>query len=411
MTRIEAIAKLLAKKILGKKDPLWRAHFFEHSVNQKTVRNYRPILDWSESVMLENFKNNTSDPIVTQGSQLRDEVMKKFSGKLRGLGLHIGIHLPSEKISPAGYSLFSNMAEAFSFIGVKASILHWGASTKEYMQKEHPHIFLSSDDKSYLADIDWKFLAEYRKDHKLIVGLTASLEEYGNTALKERLIWAKDNHIDFYYSFRESTYIKSRPEYRQFSENGFKIFSIPFGANPLVHYPVKIPGTSRDLDYVFIASSQMRTKGEKYYRYLTDIVTKYSGFIAGPGWRHAKNFTFNRDRDRYIYSRAKTGLNIHLDEQIQYANETNERTYQLAACGVPIVTDHAKILDTLFEKDSLFIADNPAEYKAQFEYIMKHPKEAEARALKAQKQVFQKYTTFHRAEEFVTMLATHFPLH
>jgi hypothetical protein len=182
---------------------------------------------------------------------------------------------------------------------------------------------------------------------------------------------------------------------------------VPFGANPLIHYPVPLD-MPKDIDYIFIASSQGKAKGERYFRYMGPIVSTHDGFISGNGWKHVKNFTFNRHRDRYLYSRSKLGLNIHLSEQIEWASEVNERTYQLAACGVPQVVDHAKILDTLFGPDTVFIANTPKQYHAHAEYILNHPLEAERRALKAQKEVFEKHTSFHRAFDFATMIDTCF---
>jgi spore maturation protein CgeB len=137
---------------------------------------------------------------------------------------------------------------------------------------------------------------------------------------------------------------------------------------------------------------------------MKDIVKRHSGFIDGPGWKHAPDFRFNRDRDRYIYARSKVGLNVHLPEQIDWACEVNERTYQLAACGVPQIIDHPKLLDKLFGKDALFIADNPRQYSDFFEMVINDPETGKERALKAQKEVFDKHTTFHRADSFMQQL-------
>jgi hypothetical protein len=52
----------------------------------------------------------------------------------------------------------------------------------------------------------------------------------------------------------------------------------------------------------------------------------------------------------------------------------------------------------------------PRQFRRYVTSILANPKAAQARALQAQKEVFEKYTTFHRASEFVTMLTTHFNL-
>ena len=185
--------------------------------------------------------------------------------------------------------------------------------------------------------------------------------------------------------------------YRPFFDVGYEILHLPFSANILHYYPVA--GFNRDIDFVLIAS-----KKREHTIYMKEIVKRNYGLIDGPGWKHVPHFQFNRDRDRYIYARAKVGLNVHLPEQIDWACEVNERTYQLAACGVPQVIDHPKLLDKLFSKDALFVADTPGQYSDLFEMIINDPKTGQERALVAQREVFEKHTTFHRADSFVQQL-------
>jgi spore maturation protein CgeB len=99
-------------------------------------------------------------------------------------------------------------------------------------------------------------------------------------------------------------------------------------------------------------------------------------------------------------------LNVHLPEQIEWACEVNERTYQLAACGVPQLIDHPKLIGKIFSRDELFVADTPAQYTRIFEDIVNQPKPAQQRALLAQKEIFSKHTTFHRAESLLLQLST-----
>ncbi len=405
--------KHLIKKILGIKDYWWYQDKFESSIKSQTWLNREASLDWAENCLKnkeiyesESDFNNSNDPIVRQGYELKKKAEKEFKNKLSGkINERVLIQIIDWKTSPAGYSLFTNIKESLNFIGVPADELAWNENISVALERFKPTIFLLGDHSVYLSRIDWSVIKKYKEKNTLKVGLTASLEEYGNTPLAGRLEWAKENNIDFYYTFREESYIKARKEYKPFFEKGYSIFSIPFGANPLIHYP--LPNIKKTLDYVFIASVN-KTKAQRYLKFMNYITKKYNGFIDGPGWKKTSDFSFNRNRDRYIYAKSKVGLNIHLEEQIEWANETSERTYQLAMCGVPQVTDHAKVFDILFKKDSLFIADTAKEYRDKFESILKNPELTQKHALQAQKEVFEKYTTFHRAEKFVTMVSNHF---
>lgn len=399
------------KIAIGRPDPSWPLFVFEKKINPRTWENRVSILAWAEKCLKERSKYEDSelyitsdDPIVRQGYELKKKTERYFKNIRAGTsGIRILIHIPDQMRSPAGYSLFINFAEAFEFIGIPVQILKWSDSTKKVLDEFKPTILLSSDHRTWLERIDWGSIKEYRQNNNLCVGLTASLAEYGNTPLRERLEWAKEHLIDFYYSFRDSEYVYSRKEYQLFFDKGYKILFLPFGVNITRYYP--IPNIEKDADYVFLASIN-GSKALRYIQNILTIVSKYSGIIDGPGWQRITNFKFNRNRDRYLYSRSKVGLNIHLQEQIDWACEVNERTFMLAACGVPQIIDNAKLLPKLFSENALFVAENPEEYLKYFEMIIKNPKIGAERAFIAQNEVFERHTTFHRAENFIKQLQT-----
>ena len=105
-----------------------------------------------------------------------------------------------------------------------------------------------------------------------------------------------------------------------------------------------------------------------------------------------------------ISAKTKVGLNLHLDYQINTINQLNERTYMLAACGVPQLIDNPATLSKHFSEGCFFVANNPKEYALLFEKILTDPQEAQKRALKAQREVFANHTTFHRMDSFVREL-------
>lgn len=404
--------KHCVKIAIGRPDPSWPLFVFEKKVNPRTWKNRVSVLAQAEECLKKKdvhedplLYTKSKDPLVKQGYKLKQKTERGFKDLLVGMyDARILIHVPDPMRSPAGYSLFTNFAEAFEFVGVPTKILGWNDEIKQALNEFKPTILLSSDHITYLERIDWVEIEKYRQHHKLQVGLTASLEEYGNTPLLERLDWAQKHHIDFYYSFRDSDYVHTRKEYQPFFEKGFDILFLPFGVNIEHYYPV--PNIVSNMKYAFLASVN-GSKAVRYIEYMLPLVSKYHGIIDGPGWQKVKNFNFNRDRDRYVYARSKIGLNIHLQEQIDWACEVNERTFMLAACGVPQVIDDAKLLPKLFSKNALFVAKTPEEYQEYFEMILKDPKIGIERALIAQYEVFERHTTFHRAQSFIKQLEEH----
>lgn len=384
----------------------WAKKQFDRSIDVRTIRNHDKVIADAELALRnkEIYESDAAyaasfDLLVRQGHVLKKQVEQEFKDKYAGNNTErVLIHVPDPVFSPAGYSLFTNLAESLDFLGVPTHILGWHDKTDGALDKFNPTVLLSSDHASYLERIDWEAIRKYREKNHFKIGLTASLAEYDNTPLDQRLDWARQHGVDFYYTFRDDGYVSQREEYRPFFDAGYRMLYLPFGANILHYYPVA--GFIRDLDFVLIAS-----KKKEHTIFMKDIVRQHYGFIDGPCWKHAPHFKFNRERDRYIYARAKIGLNVHLPEQIDWACEVNERTYQLAACGVPQVIDHPKLLDKLFSRDALFVADTPRQYSDYFEAIINDPMVGQERALIAQKEVFDRHTTFHRADSFMQQMS------
>lgn len=379
---------------------------FENKINNKTWENHDQILKWAETCAkrpdeeLQKQIQNSGDLIVQKGYELRQKVFTEFKDKYSDEKIKIMINLPSKESSPGGYSLFGNMAESFKFMGIETELLFEGEDIKIKLEKFQPTVLLSSDHKIYTSKIDWNAISEYKKFHNLQVGLTASIEEYGNTPLKQRLNWAKSVGIDFYYSFRAPEYFNTRAEYNPFFEYGYKIYSVEFGANPLQYFP--LPIINKDLEYVFLASSN-GDKQKRYFKWLSKLVYKHIGFIDGPGW-HKMDRWASQTTHKFLYARAKIGINLHIDDSMDWASELNERTYILAACGVPQLVDNAKLLEHRFSSEAMFIASTPKEYGELFEYMLNSPDECQKRALIALEEIFTKHTTFHRVDGFIQQL-------
>lgn len=385
----------------------WDKFVFGLALRRETVVRHDAVLAEAEAALARREQHEgeavcpaSPDPVVRQGWALKQQVEAEFRNRYAGrTDERVLIHVPGAIHSPAGYSLFTNLAESLEFIGVPTRMLEWNADTGDVLEAFRPTVLLSSDDEAYRSRIDWAAIARYKQAQRLRVGLTASLQEYGNSPLAARLAWARQSGVDFYYTFRDEDYVRTRSGYRPFFDAGYPMVYLPFGANILHYYPVA--GFERDLDYVIMA-----TRKAEHMSHMKGIVGRYTGFIDGPGWKHVHDFRFNRERDRYIYARARVGLNVHLPEQLQWACEVNERTYQLAACGVPQLVDHALLLGKLFSPGALFVADTPRQYRQLFTHIVENASMAEARALQAQREVFERHTTFHRAASLLQQLAS-----
>ncbi len=397
------------KMVLGRPDPMWPFYTFEHGICQETITSHDAILQKAESYMArvseieteENYANST-DPVVRQGWKLKKKISSMFQGAYSSAkGIRILIHIQDFSDSPGGYSALSNMLESLRFIGVQASAITSTDNTREVLETFRPNILLSTDIDCFLEEIDWDAVRDYRRVHRLDIGLLTDREE-NPVPLEPKFKWAKEHNVRFYFSYRDKNYIDKSDKYEPFRTRGYPVVGIPFGVNILHYYPV--PNIPRTLNYSLITSASWQ-KGEQYIM-AQDVVRKYPGFIYGLGWKHSKGFSFDKDRDRYIYAMSKCGLNFHLPFQLDSACEVNERTHQLAACGVPQLVDNAKMLPNLYSPDAFFIARNREEFSSHFQKIPANPEMAKQRALIAQKEAFERHTTFHRAATFVEDLLT-----
>lgn len=401
---LRAVTGYWIRRLLGTRSAFDAFRDFERSITGDTWRIREDVLTWADKIAPESAVAGAAsdDPLFQQWArnmEVLDRTMKgRYSGKAAP---RILVQVPPGNLSPAGYSLFYNLIAGLNYIGIAAIALDWDEQIAPTLREFKPTVLLASDDAHYLERIDWDKVAEYKRDNELLIGLTASLEEYGNTPLGPRLAWARESGVDFYYSFRPLEYIAARREYLAFEDAGYKIISVEFGANPLLYHPV--PGVERDLDFAFLGSSNA-DKWQRYIAFFGPIMANSAGFVDGPGWTKAGDFRFRRERDRYIYARAKVGLNLHIENQISWASELNERTYMLAACGVPQVIDRPGLLAKRFSEGAMFIGETPEDYYEMYRHALCDRDEAKRRALKAQAEVLAAHTVFHRADHLIRSL-------
>jgi hypothetical protein len=399
--------RMVARNLIHRYGPARRFRRFEAAVNPGTWSRHDELLEWAEAKLADRDVHESiarydqsPDPIVRQGFELKQQVLQQFRNRYgQASDPRILVHVPPPNVSSAYSSLSVNVVDGLRFLGINALELGWTDATAEILERFRPTILLTTDHPGYLMQIDWAAVDTYRKARTLKVGLNASLEEYGNTPLASRLEWAREHAVDFYFSFKTPEYVIRR--YQAILEKGYDVLSLEFGANPLLYYPV--PGIARDINYVFLGSTNP-DKWPRYYAYFAAIWKRYPGYIDGPWWSSIARFG-RPDTYRYLCARAKVALNLHIQNQIDWAGELNERLYNLAACGVPQLVDAPRLLSSRFQPDSFFVAQTPTEYEALFRRILRDPEEAELRALQAQREVLERHTIFHRLEHFLGELS------
>lgn len=407
--------KSVVRKILGIKDPWRDFRRMLRTIHPGTWEEQPRIVDWLSRVQAEKVNREcekafleAEDPVVRRGYELRESAKKRFhQAHAADTQVRILFYVPDNSMSSAGYSLFRNLAQGFEFMGISAALWLQGESITEHLHSFRPTIILADDrepysPETYLAYADWEAIRRYRLHAALRIGLVASPYSENPIGLSRRLEHARRLGIDFFYSFQAPSFIDLR--HAEFRRHGFPVCSLEFGANPLVYYPV--PGIARDLNYFFLGSAHFE-KWERYWQYFQRILAAHPGLLVGPGWPKGLIQSLPIEDHRYLYARARVGLNLHVPFQIDAACELNERAYNLAACGVPQLVDNPKLLPERFRSESVFAANSPTEYERLFFRILDRPDDARERALSALEDVYAGHTVFHRAESFLNQLDAH----
>lgn len=399
-------------KAFGRSDPHGEFRRFLRNIHPDTWKNQFSVYDWLDAQTAtalyeqEDIFRASADPIVRLGRELRYKVLTKFSRYRAAYAnrFRFAVFIPDYESTAAGYSWFMNFCAGLEHIGIPVARWHQGTPIQTILKTFKPTIILANDAEVYQPDgyLDYLGLnavCEYRRSNMLLIGLVASPYRKAPKELAIRLAHARRVGIDFYYSFQAPEFIaKHHTRYRN---AGFPVLTLEFGANPQVYYPV--PGVERNLDYVFLGSAHFE-KWEQYARYFGQVMGDHSGLVVGPFWPKAARTRIDEVHNRYVYARAKVGLNLHVAFQLEDATELNERAYNLAACGVPQLMDAPKLLPKRFRPESVFVGRTPTEYALQFRRILRQPEEARERAAFAMEDVLTHHTVFHRANDLLNQL-------
>ncbi len=403
-------AKSFARKLLGYPDP-WKAfRDFERRIHADTWSGQRAVLEWLAEVTpppdapRPHFDPHSSDPLVRRFAEHWVKLERRFKDLHAGGRHRILLLLPDFEASPAGHSLFRNLGDGLAFCGAAVEYWHQGTSLGEGLQEFRPTALIAIDHQWYgqapeVGRATIEALRDYRKSRALIVGMTSNYSTSNPAETDRQLQEASKLGIDFSLAFHAEPFTSEK--YKLFAGCGARILSLEFGANPLTFYPA--PGVTRDLKYVYLASSNFE-KWDRCAAFLDEIFHSCPGVVLGPGWPRAAVSRLPDDQLRYLYARARVGINLHVPFQIREATELNERAYNLAACGTPQLMDNPALLPARFDSRSVYTATTPTEYASLFRHILAHPEEAAERAANALDDVLTRHTVFHRADRLLKYL-------
>lgn len=193
-----------------------------------------------------------------------------------------------------------------------------------------------------------------------------------------------------------------------FKAGARKVECLPFGFDPLLHYPVDLSETERRLygnDIAFVGSWDKERE-----RWLKEIATFDLGIWGEGYWKtHCKDKSIrNKWREMAVYGEnmskvlnaSKVSLNI-LREQNK--ENHNMRTFEAPACGAFVLAERSKEEKYFFEEDKEAVYfSSPEELRDKIVYYLKHEEERKKIAKEGYKRcVSSEYSYFYRVKQIL----------
>lgn len=163
-----------------------------------------------------------------------------------------------------------------------------------------------------------------------------------------------------------------------------RVYWLPLAAEPEVHKKFKTP---KLFDIGFVGSMKPKLHPERA-KLLRKMSAKYN--VLAVGGLHYENMA-------KVYSISKIGFNKSINRDL------NMRIFEIMSCGTMLLTDRINNgMNDLFEnKKHLVTYENEEELNELVQYYLENEEEREKIAREGQKEVHEKHTYEHRAEQIL----------
>lgn len=401
--------KYYLKGLTGRKNTSWYADKLSYTYLRNNNIN-EDFLVWAdnqakiEDELISNAllgicpKGFTLNPLFYEGFHLRESSLQVNKNKHSRQPFKFFIQLPEASFSMGGHSWFYSLGMSLKHQGVEVDFF-WGKNFKFNFNSEVENIIISSYNNLYLDFLNQSFIINASSQFRIRVGFTFPNHEDNQEIITDFIKNFKIFPNIFFYTFYDLEFFQNSIFRKTLNYYNIPIYSLPFGANPIYHFPA--PYKQDKIDYIFLGSANYE-KVDRYYQYFFPIINKFKGYIGGPGWDWEPEFTYNPKRDKYMYASAKVGLNLHIDNQIHYATELNERTYILSACGQSQIIDNAALLSKMFNSYFSPSSDSSDYFSKISDIVSSYPNYNNIREL--MKYTFMYHLTFNRTDVFINNL-------
>jgi spore maturation protein CgeB len=336
-------------------------------------------------------KHELKHDIYYQGHKLRQDLLNKYLNIYKGKYLNVLIYSP---FSGAWKYNFMEWKQVLEYMGISVDIVY---NLDEKIKYNRYNTLISIINEHFLNEIKFDITKIQNR-----VGIIDK-EIYYNDFNSEN-----DNYVlnklqveklfNIYVDHFHPDYIDFI--YKLWIRSGINVISIPFGFDPLIHYPEQL---EKKYDYFFVGSNSIK-KVEEFMEFILPVVSNFNGIFRGTGW--GQNITeLSPGEVRNYYSSTKINLNFHMNFQKENICEVNERTLIISACGGFQLCDNPKMLCELYTDKEIAIAQNGKEYYEKFIYYLNKPKVREEMAYNSMIKTYEnKSSLFERLGPLIEKL-------
>ncbi|GEM_PF-885499 len=287
-------------------------------------------------------------------------------------------------------------AAIFKYLGAQIQFLHFKdrANQQKIFSEFHPSIFFSATADTFINNLDLDFINDYKARNSLLriiwaEQFTVTDGLHHITPEKAKLIESGKIGDLFITATDESVLPQIYGEWA--NEFGINVKSLPFAANPLIHYELDFTPL---FDIGFIGSNSP-SKFESIRTYLYPLLRKYNGIVLGDRWG-GQDIMVPPENINSFYTSVKIAPNIHQPFQRETGADCNERTFVIPACGGFSITDNVSCIKKYFKPDEIVIAEDLKEWFNLFEYFINTPEERRKYIINGRNRVMKDHTYFDR---------------
>lgn len=351
-----------------------------------------------------------TEEIASYGLQAISQVKKKFANLYsERKDVSFLINTPTEAGAQAFYLL--DLAQCLQYAGLKVHCYKASAEKLEKVLSDcHPSVFLTSDWPlgRGQAQSDLLSLKRYKKQYGLarlyiprylspLRVRKASLSDVEHIALHQ-----KGELADAFFGYFEEIFwdVFCKP----WKGTGLNYYSIPFAANPLRHYPVRV---TKDLVWgIATANSDLGERAALTYKYMRQIICRYKGAIAGHNWGKGID-SIPTNQIAQFFSRVWISPNIACESNVRYPVDCGAKVHELSAMGVFQLTSETEALRKYYSAEEIVGFRNPDDFKDLFDYFVDKPQLRYVHTRSAMVRTLGVHTYFHRIGRLIEVLDQH----